>query len=115
MTRAGLLLALLLALPAQAEDRRWWPVSTAALATTTRTHVEVRGTVTYRRKEEDGDVHLRICDGGLCIVAECIPELPAPCVGVRKGEVVTVRGISRYDKQHGWGEVHPVLELRKER
>lgn len=109
------LLALLLAPPAHAEaSRRYWPVTTATLATTSHTHVEVTGTVTLRRKEDDGDIHLRICNAGLCIVAECIPELPTHCVGVRKGDTVTVRGISRYDRKHGWGEVHPVLELRKE-
>jgi hypothetical protein len=92
-------------------ERRFWPVSTRDLGTTSHTHVEVSGVVTYRRKEDDGDAHIRICDAGICIVAECIPELPEPCVGVRKGDTVTVRGISRYDKQHGWAEVHPVLEL----
>lgn len=110
----GVILALLLALPAQAESRRFWPVSTGALATTSHTHVEVRGVVTYRAREDDGDIHLRVCDGGLCIVAECIPELPTPCAGVRKGDAVAVRGISRFDRKHGWGEVHPVLGLRKE-
>jgi hypothetical protein len=28
------------------------------------------------------------------------------------GEVITVEGISRFDKKHGWSECHPVLNLK---
>lgn len=84
-----------------------------------RTHVEVAGFVTYARREEDGDLHLRLCDSprvwgmnrARCIVAECIPALP--CRAPRPGSRVRVRGISRYDAERGhrWWEVHPVLSL----
>jgi hypothetical protein len=86
-----------------------------------RTHVEVTGFVTYKAIEEDGDVHLRICDSARvkgmdrkrCIVAELIPALPlSPAPKVRQH--VWLRGIYRFDGEHGhgWAEVHPVLWWR---
>lgn len=81
------------------------------------THVEVTGWLTYKKREEDGDWHLRICsepgmpkmDASRCIVAECIPAMP--CVPPKRGSHVRVRGITRYDAEspgHHWWEVHPV-------
>lgn len=67
------------------------------------------GVVKLVRREEDGDDHITIRDlKGHMLVAEVIPELrfPLPKLGVK----VRVCGVSRYDKLHGWPEVHPVLE-----
>jgi hypothetical protein len=85
------------------------------------THVEVAGWVTYVRREDDGDLHIRVCDSPQvevmdrkhCVVAECIPALPceAPMIGHR----YILRGISRYDSENGhkWREIHPVLSIRE--
>lgn len=85
------------------------------------THVEVLGWVTYSKVEEDGDVHLRLCespkvsgmDPKRCIVAECVPELP--CKKPKVGACVIVKGITRYDAEtpgHHWWEIHPVEAIR---
>lgn len=100
----------------------WHVLSVAQLAAgTPHTHVEVGGFVTYVRREEDGDLHIRLCDSPRlermdrrrCVVAECIPALP--CEPPMVGDRIRIRGISRWDAEraHGWREVHPVLELRE--
>ena len=96
---------------AQAQPNHW----SSEMAT----HLELTGYVTYEKHEDDGDLHLRICDSadvvGMdrqhCIVAECIPALP--CKRPPLGKPVRVRGISRFDDEagHGWWELHPVLSL----
>lgn len=84
-----------------------------------RTHVQVEGWTTYRKKEGDGDIHLRLCeqpktrgmDRKACIVAEIIPAIPV--VAPKVGQKVMVRGISRFDGEngHGFWELHPVESL----
>lgn len=86
------------------------PVTVKVLPTTPHTHVEVCGTVTLKKREDDGDWHLRIQTGSAFIVAEIIPAVPLP--PPEKGATVCVSGISREDKAHGWWEVHPVLAWR---
>jgi hypothetical protein len=92
----------------------WWAVAPHEVATTTHTHVEVTGRVSYVSYEGDGDVHLRICDTQACVVAEIIPAIPIT-EHPRPGDTVTVRGISRIDPLHKWPEVHPVMELITQR
>lgn len=115
-------LALLLA---AALSRTYWPVTPSQLAAEDpahwkkcRTHLSVEGFLTYRRLEDDGDQHLRICetriekmDRAWCIVAECIPRMP--CNVPPLGSRVRVEGISRFDAENGhrWFEVHPVESL----
>lgn len=86
------------------------------------TRVQITGWVTYKHHENDGDWHLRLCESketkGMnvrtCVVAEIMPDLPVKgcdlrhCSGVKVGEQLTLRGISRYDGEHKWREVHPV-------
>jgi hypothetical protein len=91
-------------------DRPYHKVSIAGISKTLFTHVEVTGKVTLVKKEADGDVHIRLSDGQTFIVAECVPELP--CKPPRKGATITVRGVSRFDKEHGWWEVHPVEQIQ---
>jgi len=94
--------------------RYYWPVSVTTMAhgNNKHTHVQVLGAVDYMRLEDDGDLHIRLRSLTMgdtsFIVAECIPKLP--CRRPRIGEIVTVRGISRFDPEHGWYEVHPVEE-----
>ena len=103
-----MILCLLLALQAQPAPklhRPYWLVPVDSVATTKHTHVHVRGKITLRRHEQDGDTHYKIIGKHSFIVAECIPELP--CNNFNVGDVVDVYGISREDKEHGWWEVHP--------
>ncbi len=86
------------------------------------THVRVQGWVTYKKREDDGDLHVRLCDSAAvkgmdrkhCIVAEFIPSLPVEgSRAIRIGRQIVVYGIYRYDAEraHGWAEVHPVESL----
>ena len=73
------------------------------------THVQVTGRVALVRHELDGDLHIKLVGATRFIVAECIPQLPCtpPVVGTK----ITVFGISRYDSEHRWWEVHPVEHI----
>ena len=78
------------------------------------THIDIAGLVTLSKHEADGDHHLRICEDAFCkffLVAECPPFLSAPCLNVRKGQWVRIKGISRYDGHHKWHEIHPIESL----
>ena len=98
-------MALLLSLLLSA--RTFHPVSVANLPTSVHTHVSVCGVATLVKHEADGDWHLRLEHGGRFIVAEIVPELPRAVP--KKGQTITVKGISREDKAHRWHEIHPVL------
>ena len=87
-------------------------VAIADLRTTRSTHVEVTGKVTLVKREDDGDVHIRISDTQRrFVVAEIIPLLPLTPPKVR--ECVRVRGIQRIDNwpSHSWAEINPVEVL----
>lgn len=84
------------------------------------THVETNGIVRYVRAESDGDVHVMVCETASadgtprnwmkgCVLAECIPAVPMGCKTLKHGDVVSIWGISRYDRWHRWNEIHPVL------
>ena len=91
--------------------RRYWPMTIAQVARALHTHGCVTGTVTERVTEADGDVHVRLEDGKSFLIAEIIPEIPvaAPAAGVR----AEVCGITRYDGEHKWPELHPVFRVRE--
>ncbi len=96
------------------ETRHYTPVVPSKMANNRRTHVEVTGRVTEVSEQADGDIHLRLEDSHGFVIAECIPSLPdvrRRCAALLTGGTVTVRGISRYDFEHNWWEVHPVLEV----
>ncbi len=94
-------------------SRTYWPTTVPQLASGTvrHTHVMVTGIVAYTKLEDDGDVHIRLVgdSGATFIIAECIPKLL--CRRPKNGERITVKGIQRFDAEHGWREVHPVEEL----
>jgi hypothetical protein len=74
------------------------------------TRAEVTGSVQMVRHERgDGDWHIRVSDGKYFIVAECMPQIP--CTVPKVGDKISVRGITRYDYEHHWQEIHPVLGL----
>jgi len=93
--------------------RTYWPTTVAQLASGTvkHTHISLSGVVAYTRIEDDGDLHIRIVGdtGAVFVVAECVPKLP--CRRPRNGERITVKGITRFDREHLWWEVHIVEEL----
>jgi hypothetical protein len=68
------------------------------------------GRLTYHRRQADGDVHLKLEDGGTFIIAEVIKEIPLPIP--RTGSRVEVCGITRYDKTHRWYELNPARTIR---
>ncbi len=92
------------------EPRHYFKVAIADMPLNHRTHVEVTGVVKSRSKRPDGDAHIQIANGDDFIVAECIPKLPCAVIP-EVGQTVTVRGISRYDREKRWYEVHPVEEI----
>src|SRR6266566_6049569 len=107
------MIALLLLLQV-APVRPYWPVTVSQLASGSvkHTHVSVTGVVAFTKIEADGDIHIRLIadTGSAFITAECLPRLP--CRRPRNGERITVKGIMRYDREHGWYEVHPVEDLK---
>jgi hypothetical protein len=89
-------------------QRFYWPtpLDTLAIGHQKHTHAAVTGTVAYVRKEDDGDIHIKLVSpSGRFIIAECIPALP--CAPPKVGLVITVYGITRLDTEHGWREIHP--------
>jgi hypothetical protein len=92
-------------------QRTYWtvPLDTLAVGHLKHTHVEVRGQVAYVRSESDGDVHIKLVspsNPARFIIVECIPRLP--CARPTVGADIIVRGITRWDPEHGWAELHPV-------
>lgn len=84
---------------------------------------ELTGMVVYKASQSDGDLHVLLAppdtDKSLItltalrnaginfVVAEIIPEIPLP-VPIEH-EVIVARGIVRWDQEHGWPELHPLL------
>lgn len=73
---------------------------------------EVTGYVVYWASEDDGDTHFRLADvddpkAEDFVVCEITPEMPLarPALHAK----VTARGIYRWDIEHGWPELHPVI------
>jgi hypothetical protein len=92
---------------------RYWPVTLEAAArgaTSSHSHIEVRGQVVYTRSEDDGDLHIKLANAwnlaGPYVICEC--TLKEPCARPRVDADIIVRGLSRHDPEHGWWEIHPV-------
>src|SRR2546429_2120575 len=97
-----LLLALL-----QTPGRRYWSVSVDSLATgnVPHTHVQTVGRVKLVRHEADGDWHVQLTGVRGFVVLELIPGLPVPRPAV--GQRIRAFGITRWDQEHSWAELHP--------
>lgn len=96
-------------MPQATISRTYWrvPLDTLAIGHPKHTHAAVTGVVSYYRREDDGDLHIKLTSpSGRFIIAECVPELP--CATPRAGTTITVRGITRQDPEHLWWEIHPV-------
>ena len=92
------------------EPRQYFNVAIADMPANHYTHVEITGTVKSVIPQKDGDTHIQVSDGADFVIAECIPKLPCSVVP-DVGQTVTIRGISRYDRENHWYEVHPVEEI----
>jgi len=92
------------------EPRQYFKVAIADMPANHYTHVEITGKVASVNPEKDGDTHIQISEGTGFIIAECIPKLPCSVIP-DVGQTVTIRGISRYDRENHWYEVHPVEEI----
>ena len=92
------------------EPRQYFKVAMADMPANHYTHVEITGNVKSVKSERDGDTHIQVSDGADFIIAECIPKLPCSVIP-EVGQTVTLRGISRYDRENRWYEVHPVEEI----
>lgn len=108
---------LLLALPAFAGEDSYFDMAFPDLVKSPpdahlHPHVCVVGTVAQRpRREKDGDTHLKLCQGSLCLTLEAIPEVPI--LLPRKGQRIRACGIQRWDGWHRWQEIHPLLSWKE--
>jgi hypothetical protein len=100
------LLLLLLALA----PRTYHTVALENVAATRHTHVCTIGPVVYVRKQQDGDVHITLDNGRATVVVDIIPLIPL--TPPAKGQRVKVCGITRTDKHHAWGEIHPAERIQ---
>lgn len=73
----------------------------------------VEGIVTERIKATDNDWHINIkdFDSERVLVAEIAPDHPLSVP--LKGEKIKIWGITRYDLDHRWWELHPVMGWEK--
>ncbi len=73
----------------------------------------VEGVVTQEvHNSEDGDWHINVKDNkGNVLVTEIIPELPVPAPTI--GTKIKIWGVTRYDLEHRWWELHPVIGWKK--
>jgi hypothetical protein len=72
-------------------------------------HVCVVGFVASKpRREKDGDVHVKLCQGSMCLTLEIIPEVPIPAP--RRGQKIQACGLSYFDGWHQQREIHPLLK-----
>jgi hypothetical protein len=83
----------------------------------------ITGKVVYKATQADGDTHMIVADpavpntlttlaaltaGGYdFVVCEVSPEIPMALPQLHS--TVMVRGITRWDYEHGWPELHPLL------
>jgi hypothetical protein len=95
--------------------RTYWAIDPTVfpVSGSVHTHVWVTGYVKYVACEADGDLHVRVTSSpnitSPFFIAECIPSLP--CSRPPIGSHVMVQGLSRFDPEHHWWEIHPVEKL----
>lgn len=86
------------------------PLIKVARGSWTRPRANIFGKVTLVAREDDGDWHFRVVDeDDNFVVCEIIPEFQMPNGHPRVGSSVRVWGVVRWDGQHRWGEIHPVV------
>jgi hypothetical protein len=98
---------------AASETRVFTPIPITQLPTYRGPHAEISGRVVISRREGDGDWHVRLTafDGESFAVGEIIPELPR--AHPRVNMCIAMRGITRFNKMHGWWELHPLIQWRE--
>ncbi len=100
---------ILLLLALQQPVRTYWPISVDSLATghVLRIHVQTTGRVTLMRHEADGDIHLKLVGQRAFVVLEIIPGYPLKAIPT-VGQRIRAYGITRWDGEHKWQELHPL-------
>jgi hypothetical protein len=92
------------------QGRYYWPVtiSTIVHGLNKHTHVSVTAKPFKTIHELDGDTHIWIRDSISrdSMVVECIPKLPCPNIII--GKLYNWQGITRFDGEHRWYEIHPL-------
>jgi len=79
-----------------------------------KTKVSVEGVVDEVAHEPDGDYHVTIRPQYVplpVLVTEFIPEMSVPLPKV--GDHIKIWGITRFDIEHNWWELHPVIGWQK--
>lgn len=71
------------------------------------------GTVTDVVRASDGDHHINVKDEktGRILVAETVPEYSLPLPEI--GQKIKIWGVTRFDIEHRWWELHPVFGWEK--
>ncbi len=97
------------------QGRYYWPVTIHAIVSGSNkhTHVAVRAVVIRQYREADGDKHSWILDSATrdSMVVECIPKIPCPTL--MTGATGVIYGITRFDAEHKWWEIHPVEDFKQ--
>lgn len=86
---------------------------------------QITGKVIYKASQTDGDMHIILSDPSVpntittltaltqagydFVVCEIIPEIPMSNGVPVLHSVITANGIARWDFEHGWPELHPLL------
>lgn len=84
------------------------PISVLTHSLYPKSHAAVIGTVTAVVNSGDGDWHLNVSDEqGRIVIAEIVPEYPLTLPVI--GQAVKIWGITRYDLEHRWWELHPAF------
>ena len=70
----------------------------------------VEGRITQVNRRFDGDIEMRLKREDQFVVLEIVPELPMDPPDT--GDDILAWGIVRFDGDHGWWELHPLLGWR---
>ncbi len=79
-----------------------------------KSHARAIGAVSEIVRAGDGDWHVNVTDDkGRTLVTEFAPEVPLAVPSV--GDKISIWGITRFDLEHRWWEIHPVFGWKKVR
>lgn len=101
----------LLSLIPDGEEKNIYPLTTIGALNNNmfwKPRAAVVGTVIDELRVSDGDWHINVQDEhGDILVVEMIPEYPLPLPKI--GSKIKIWGITRFDLEHRWWELHPVI------
>lgn len=101
----------LLSLIPDGEEKNIYPTTTIGTLNNNmfwKPRAAVVGTVIDELRASDGDWHINVQDEhGDILVVEMIPEYPLSLPNI--GSKIKIWGITRFDLEHRWWELHPVI------